>query len=171
MPKPIPGEYSPYQIAYINTVQEENIFKVLEGQLDFVPKFLSSISEEKGNYAYADGKWTVKQIIGHVIDTERIFAYRSLCIARGEKQTLPGFEQDDFVAAANFNNLKISDLISQFIKVRESNLLLFKSLDDKDFNKRGTVNNYEITVNAILYVIAGHLNHHLKILKEKYLIK
>jgi uncharacterized damage-inducible protein DinB len=169
MPRPNQEDYSPYQVAYINTVVGDNILEILEDQLKSIPEFLSSISEEKGNHSYSEGKWTVKELIEHITDTERIFAYRALCIARSEKKVLPGFEQDDYAAAANSNKRNLGDLINEFKKVREANLSLFKSFSEDVINKKGNVNDYHITVNAILFVIAGHLNHHINILKDKYL--
>ncbi|MGA7722132.1 MAG: DinB family protein [Ignavibacteriaceae bacterium] len=169
MQRPDQGDYRPYQEAYIKTVEGNNILKVLEEQLISIPGFLKSIPEDKGKYSYADGKWTIKQVIEHLIDAERVFAYRALCIARGEEKTLPGFEPDDYANAANSNNRKLVDLIEEFRKVREANLSLFKSFSEDILKKKGNVKDYKITVNAILYVIAGHTNHHLNILRQKYL--
>jgi hypothetical protein len=137
--------------------------------LNSIPLFLNSIPEEKGKYSYAADKWTINEVIEHIIDTERIFAYRALCIARGEKKILPGFEQDDYVRGAHSNNRKLSELIEEFRKVRTANLSLFKSFDEDDINSRGNVSDYQITVNAILYIVAGHANHHLNILRNRYL--
>jgi len=165
MQRPNKNDFSVNQETYINAVEGDNILIVLEDQLSTVLEFLASIPENKGEYAYADGKWTVKQIIEHMIDSERIFAFRALCIARGEKQTLPGFEQDDYVNEAHSNQRKTAELADEFRKVREANLSLFRSFNEGVINKRGNVYDYQITVNAIL----GHLNHHLNILKERYL--
>jgi uncharacterized damage-inducible protein DinB len=169
MQRPNQNDYKPYQEEYIKTVEGDNILKVLEVQLKAIPEFLNSIPEDKGLYSYSAGKWTIKEIIEHMTDGERIFAYRALSIARGETQILPGFEQDDYVKAAHSNNRKISELVDEFRKVREANLSLIKSFIEDDLNKRGNISDYQITVNAILYVMAGHANHHLNILKEKYL--
>ena len=169
MQRPNKNDYKPYQEEYIKTVEGDNILKVLEVQLKTIPEFLSSIPEDKGLYSYSEGKWTIKELIEHMIDGERIFAYRALSIARGETQILPGFEQDDYVKEAHSNNRKLSELVDEFRKVREANLFLIKSFTEDDINKRGDVSDYQITVNAILYVMAGHANHHVNILKEKYL--
>jgi hypothetical protein len=169
MQRPNQTDYIPYQEVYIKTVEGNNILKVLGEQLVSITAFINTIHEDKGKYSYSNGKWTIKEVIEHITDTERIFAYRALCIARGEEKILPGFDQDDYVKASDSNNRKVSDLIDEFRKVREANLSLFKSFDDEVLNKRGNVNDYQITVNAILYIIAGHANHHLNILKEKYL--
>jgi uncharacterized damage-inducible protein DinB len=170
MQRPKQGDYMPYQESYIKTVEGNDVLKVLGEQLKNIPDFLNSITEEKGRYKYAEDKWTIKEVIEHITDTERIFAYRALCIARGEKQVLPGFEQDDYVKGANSNNRKLSELIEGFTKVREANLSLFKSFNEDVINKKGSVNTYQITVNAILFIIAGHANHHLNVIKEKYLM-
>jgi uncharacterized damage-inducible protein DinB len=169
MPRPNQDEYMPFQEVYLKTVEGDNILEILQEQLISIPEFLNSIPEYKGKYSYAEGKWTVKEVIEHFLDAERIFAYRALCFVRNEKQALPVFEQDEYAKAANSNNRKMVDLIEEFRKVREANLSLFKSFDEDVLKKWGNVNDYKITVNAILYLIAGHTNHHLNILKEKYL--
>ena len=110
----------------------------------------------------------MKEVLGHVIDTEKIMAYRALAIARGEKQSLPGFEQDEYVAESNFNNRSLDDLINEFLTARESNLILFKSFDEEILNRRGIASESEITVLALIYIIAGHEKHHMKVLREKY---
>ncbi|MCL5030327.1 MAG: DinB family protein [Bacteroidetes bacterium] len=170
MNRPKPGDYTPYYDNYISKVEGNNVLKVLEEQLNNTFKFFNSIPESKGSFSYAEGKWTIKEVIGHIIDTERVFAYRALCIARGEKKHLPGFEQDDYIKEGGFNERKISDLAEEFRKVREANLALFKSFDETAINRRGVASEKEITVNAILFIIAGHENHHAGILKSRYLI-
>lgn len=170
MKKPLPGDYSPYYQDYIDSVVEDDALKFLREQLKAITDFFNSIPEEKGKLSYAKGKWTVKEVIGHIIDTERIMAYRALCIARGEKQPLPGFDQDSYVANAKSNSRKISELVDEFRKVRESNIVLFYSLDEDSFNNRGVVNGKEVTVKALLFIVAGHCAHHINVLKEKYLV-
>ncbi len=169
MNRPKPGDYAQYYERYISEIKGSNILKVLESQLSETIVFLKSVPEEKGSHKYAEGKWTVKEVIGHFTDTERIFAYRALCFARGEAKILPGFEQDDYVSSGKFNAKPLSDLINEFRLVRESNLVLFKSFDADSLAKAGYVDENRITVSAILFIIAGHTKHHLKIIKEKYL--
>jgi len=166
--KPKPGDYNPYYDKYISLIEDDDIIKVLEDQIKSSETYLRTFSEGNGNYSYADGKWTVKEVLGHVIDTERIMAYRALAFARNEKQAIPGFEQDDYVAESNFNERYLDDLINEFKIVRESNIILFKSFDEEILNRRGTASESEITVLALIYVIAGHEKHHIKILKERY---
>ena len=166
--RPSEKDYAPYYKGYISQIKGDDILNILEEQLNTATKIFSSIPEEKGSHAYAEGKWSVKEVMGHMIDTERIFAYRALCIARGEKESLPGMEQDDYVKEAGFNKRSLKDLANEFTFVRKSNLALFNSFSEKELNKRGIASNNEVTVRAILFIIAGHGMHHIKILKEKY---
>lgn len=167
--RPDENDYAPYYKGYIEKIKGDNILKILLDQTKECQNILNSFPEHKGDYSYAEGKWTVKQVIGHVMDTERVFTYRALCIARGEKQPLPGFEQDDYVNAGKFESRNLFDLIYELRLLRESNLLLFKSFDDDMLNRRGTASGYEVTVNALLFMIAGHMQHHLDIIRERYL--
>ncbi len=169
MQRPKQGDYSPYYEDYIKLVEGNDPVNIMEKQLTETPKFFGAIPEAKGNYSYAEGKWTIKEILGHIIDTERVFAYRVMCIARGEKQSLPGFEQEDWVKASNFAKRKLIDLIDEYKKLREANLAMLKSLDEEAIGRKGIANNKNITVNALFYIIPGHEKHHLNILKERYL--
>ena len=166
--KPKPEDYDAIYDGYISLIGDDDIIEVLEEQRKTSEKFLNSFTEKQGNYSYAEGKWTVKEVLGHVIDTEKIMAYRALAIARGEKQSLPGFEQDEYVAESNFNNRSLDDLINEFLTARESNIILFKSFDEEIFIRRGIASESEVTVLALIYIIAGHEKHHMKILSEKY---
>lgn len=167
--RPAENEYAPYYKGYIEKIEGDDILNILLNQTKECQNILNSFPEHKGDYRYANGKWTIKQVIGHIMDTERVFAYRALCIARNEKQPLPGFEQDDYVNNGNFNSRNLFDLVYELRLLRESNLLLFKSFDDEMLNRRGTASGYDVTVNALLFMIAGHMQHHLDILKERYI--
>jgi len=166
--RPRTGDDNPYYDRYITLIGDDDIIEVLEEQIKTSEKFLKTFTEKQGNYSYADGKWTVKEVLGHVIDTEKIMAFRALAIARGEKQSLPGFEQDEYVAESNFNNRSLVDMINDFLTARESNIILIKSFDEEILNRRGIASESEVTVLALIYIIAGHEKHHMKILKEKY---
>lgn len=166
--KPKPEDYDAIYSGYISLIGDDDIIEVLKEQRKTSEKFLKTFTEKQGNYSYADGKWTVKEVLGHVIDTEKIMAYRALSFARGEKQSLPGFEQDDYVAESNFNKRSLVDLINEFITIRESNIILFKSFNEEILIRRGTASESEVTVLALIYIIAGHEKHHMKFLKEKY---
>ena len=167
--RPTPGDYSTYYESYIKLIEGDDILKILNEQSKKTQDILNSFSEHRGNFRYADGKWTVKEIVGHLLDTERVFAYRALCIARGEKKSLPGFDQDDYVKEGNFNSRELFDLNYEFRLLRESNLLLFRSFTPEMLKLKGFANESSITVLAILFSIAGHEKHHMNVLKEKYM--
>jgi hypothetical protein len=167
--RPEAGDYAPYYENYIKLIEGDDILKILNDQSKRTQDVLNSFSEHKGNFRYADGKWTVKEVVGHLLDTERVFAYRALCIARGEKKSLPGIEQDDYVNEGNFNGRELFELNYEFRLLRESNLLLFRSFTTEMLKRRGFANETSVTVLAILYIIAGHEKHHMKILREKYI--
>lgn len=167
--RPQPGDYIPYQTTYIDTVGDGDVVDILNAQYTSLSTFLRSIPQDKALYAYADGKWTVKEVIGHLTDTERIMAYRLLRFSRNDHNPLPGFEQDDYIANAHFNQIALNDLVDEFIAVRKANLYLFNSLSADQKKLSGTASGNRITVNALLYIIAGHANHHVNILKERYL--
>ncbi len=166
--RPRTGDNNPYYDRYISLIGDGDIIETLEEQRKTSEKSLNTFTEEQGNYSYANGKWTVKEVLGHVIDTERIMAYRALAFARNEDQSLPGFEQDDYVAESNFNKRSLVDMINEFRTVRESNIILFKSFDEEILDRRGTASESEVTVLALIYIIAGHEKHHMKILRKKY---
>jgi len=167
--RPDQSDYAPYYANYIKLVDGEDILKILNDQSKITQDVLNSFSEHKGNYRYADGKWTVKEVVGHLLDTERVFAYRALCIARGEKKSLPGMEQDDYVKEGNFNRRELFEINYEFRLLRESNLLLFRSFAPEMLWKRGFASEASVTVLAILFIIAGHEKHHIKVLREKYM--
>jgi hypothetical protein len=167
--RPRPGDYSTYYETYIKLIEGEDILRILNDQSKRTQEILNSFSEHRGNYRYAEGKWTVKEIVGHLLDTERVFAYRALCIARGEKKSLPGFDQDDYVKEGNFNRRELFDLNYEFRLLRESNLLLFRTFTPDMLKLKGFANESSVTVLAILFMIAGHEKHHMNVLREKYM--
>jgi hypothetical protein len=167
--KPNSEDYAPYYENYVRLIEGDDILKILNEQNKRTQDVLNSFSEHKGNYRYADGKWTVKEVVGHLLDTERVFAYRALCIARGEKKSLPGFDQDDYVKGGNFNRRELFDLNYEYRLLRESNLLLFRSFTPEMLKHKGFANESSITVLAILFIIAGHEKHHMNVLREKYI--
>jgi uncharacterized damage-inducible protein DinB len=167
--KPESNEFAPYYSKYISLVRDGDVVSTLRQQLDNSLSLLRGISEEKANSRYAPDKWSVKEVVGHVLDTERIFGYRALRFARNDQTPLNGFEQDDYVRAANFGKIRLSDLADEFQNVRQANIHLFRSLDDAAWLRRGAANENEVSVRALAYIIAGHELHHMGILKTKYL--
>jgi len=165
---PPAGTYSEYQKRYVDLLEGKNALTVLESQVLDFKVLLSEVAFEKEDYAYADGKWTIKQVVGHMIDAERILAYRALCIARGEKANIPGFEEDDYVANASFNNLTLTELAREFGVVREATLLLYKHMSEAEVDRMGSANGNPITPRALAFFIAGHHIHHEKVLRERY---
>lgn len=166
MNRPQPNEYPVWGETYISKVAKD-IFETLEEQIFSIPVLFES-NKAKENFAYAEGKWTSKEMLGHIIDTERILTYRLTCFARNEKQHLPGFDEDDYVLNARFSERNYEDMIEEFAALRKANLYLFRSLNDDELNRKGTASSREINVKSILFIIAGHVIHHVSILKERY---
>jgi hypothetical protein len=167
--RPDPSEYTAYAERYISLVPDGVIGETLARQFEEYLPLYRGISEEKGAYRYAPGKWSLKQVLGHVIDTERILGFRGLAASRGEKKPIPGFEQDDYVAAVNFDERSVSDLVDEFVMVRAATVLLFKRMSDEMLMRRAIANNVEISARAAGYFIAGHERYHIKQMKEHYL--
>jgi uncharacterized damage-inducible protein DinB len=169
MQRPNEGEYAPYYNTYISKVPEGNIIDLLTQQIDSVKDTFKNISEEKSLYRYAPDKWSIRQVLGHINDGEHIFPYRALRFSRNDKNNLSGFNQDEFAKESNFDNITLANLLEEFIKVREANIVMFKNFSDEMWTRHGIANNKEITVRAIAYIMYGHVTHHLNVIKEKYL--
>jgi uncharacterized damage-inducible protein DinB len=169
MARPTSDEHNPYYSKYIALVPDDNlsIAGILADQHHDTVDLLRK-AKSKGDHAYAPGKWTVKQVIGHVSDSERVFAYRALRFARGDETALPGFDQDTFMAGSNFQSRTMEDVLEELWSVRAATLSLAKSLPESALSKRGTASGSPVTVRALLYIIAGHERHHVGILKERY---
>ncbi len=162
-------EYPPFYHPYIALVFDENLDEFLSIQEQEFAQMMLKLPKEKGTYRYRPEKWTIQEVVGHIIDTERVMAYRILCIGRGENKSLPGFEQDDYVKGGNFNERTIEDLVEEFSYVRKSNLHMVRHLNAEALSRSGIANEKAITANALVYIVAGHMRHHVNILKEKYL--
>ena len=168
--KPQPGEYSPYAAGYVAlAIDTDDIVQLLTDLMESTAALFNSLLADKAMYSYAPGKWTIKQMLGHMIDTERVFGYRALCFARGEQQNLPGFEQDDYEANNNSNQRTLADLVNEFKAVRLANIYFLKSLTAGQANRLGLANKYPATAGAMAYVMAGHELYHLQLLKDRYL--
>jgi hypothetical protein len=167
MNRPQAHEYSPWGDTYIKLV-DDDVMDILERQVAEFADFINSLIE-KADYAYAPGKWTIKELIGHIIDTERILVYRLTCIARAEQQHLPGFEEDDYVANAHFSDRSLLSLAHEFSLLRKSNLYLFRSLTEQELDRMGVASERPISVRALLFILAGHIMHHTMVIKERYL--
>ena len=163
------NEYSKSVATYIESLDDITLLDELEISLHDFIKFVQNIPMDKFDYRYAENKWTIKDIIQHIIDAERIFAYRALRISRNDKTPLPGFEENEYAQNTNAINRSIQELLTELSAVRHSNLLLFKSLSDEQLTKLGTASNHTISVRAIGFLIIGHQKHHQKVFQERYL--
>jgi len=167
--RPQPGEYAPYYDRYISLVPGSDVLAALEDQRRQMLLLLSGRTESDGDLRYAPEKWSLKEVLGHISDTERIMSYRALRISRGDATPLEGFEQDDYVRNGPFARRPLADLIEDYIAVRRATISLFRNLDEAAWTRRGVASKNEVTVRALAFIIAGHELHHRKILEEKYL--
>ncbi len=167
--KPMPEEYSGHYSHYVDLVPEGHLLDIFEKQSYITQDFLSSIPSDKGDHTYAFGKWTIKDIIGHLIDTERIFSTRALRISRGDKQAMPGFEQDDYVKNGMFFRRTLKDVVDERHLLRLANIKMFRSFEELTFLEKAVVNDNIISVRAILFLLTGHEIYHMKFIKENYL--
>jgi len=165
-----PTEFAPYFGTYINQVSEEyTLLEELEISVHRLIKFVQNIPMDKFDYRYAEGKWTIKDILQHIIDTERIFSYRALRIARNDRTELPGFEENDYANEANGSSRSIQSLLTELAVVRQSTLSLFKTLSSDELQRMGVASNNPVSVRALGFMIIGHQNHHQRIFEERYL--
>jgi hypothetical protein len=166
-----PGDYAPFHDDYVQLTKDKDIVPFLEQQgRDFVA-LLSSIPDTMEDYSYASGKWTVRQLVQHVIDTERIFAFRLLAMCRGEQQPIPGFEQEDYAAAVDVSGRSFNDQCREFESVRNATLTLVYSVSETESARKGTVSGHPLAARALPFIIAGHVEHHLNILKSRYSLR
>ncbi len=167
--RPNHSEYLPYYGRYVSLVPDGEILSVLTSQITETLTLLRSIPESQAGFRYAPEKWSIKELVGHLIDSERVFAYRALRFAREDATPLPGFEQDDYVRGALYDRLPLSDIASEFESVRASTLFLFNHFDEAAWLRKGQANESEVSVRALAYIIAGHELHHRGVLRNKYL--
>ena len=162
-------EAAEYYFTYIDQVAAGDIRRILETQSAETLAFLETISDERSLHRYAPGKWSIREVIGHVNDTERLFAFRAFWFARGLDEPLPSFDQDVAAAAAGSDERAWASHIDEFRAVRGATLAFFRDLDEPAWDRRGVASGYSFTVRALAYIIAGHLEHHTRILRERYL--
>jgi DinB family protein len=167
--RPQASEYASDYETYISRVPDGDIVGTLKSQLEETLALIRGIPEARGDFRYAEGKWSIKELIGHVIDSERVFAYRALRFGRGDTTPLSGFEQDDFVRGADFNKRSLSDLAEEYEHVRRATISLFGSLEESAWDRRGAANNNEVSVRGLAFIVAGHERHHVEILQSRYL--
>src|SRR5690606_33815660 len=169
MERPRTGEYKDYYDRYISLVGETDLTGVLASQPTELQDIFTPLSEDDALFAYEPGKWTMKEVVGHIIDGERIFAYRALRISRGDTTPIEGFEQDDYIEHGRANERATADLLEEFKLLRRANLLMFNHMNNDDLMRLGTASDSPISVRAIAFIMAGHVRHHANILRERYL--
>ncbi len=162
-------EYAPFYQDYISTLNNIDLHEELEISIHDFIRFVREIPMDKHDYRYAEGKWTIKDIIQHLIDAERVFSYRALRIARNDKTALPGFEENDFAREANGGRRSIQELLTEYATLRHSTMQLFRSFTDEELIRVGTASDKPVSVRAIGFIIIGHLKHHQQVFAERYL--
>jgi len=160
-------DYPTWYKGYIDLVNGD-VLSVLENQAKKFADFIQQ-NADKADYAYAPGKWTIKEMFGHIIDTERIMVFRLTSFARAEKAALPGFDENDYVTNANFKDRTLDSLCEEFVWLRKSNMYLLNSLNEEELNRSGNANGNPITVKSLVYILAGHVMHHQNVIVERYL--
>jgi hypothetical protein len=169
VPRPSSSEYAPFYAGYVAGVPDGDLIALLEEQGQETLALLGAISEEQSNYRYAPGKWTVREVLGHIMDGERVFSYRALTFARGDAGPLPSFDENAWAAASNAGRRTMKDLLGEYRAVRAATVALFRSFGEEELARSGVASKNPVTVRALAYIVAGHERHHLKILRERYL--
>ena len=169
MPRPDLSRVPVYNHHYISQVEGENLNEILSKQAITITAFLNELPKEKRDYRYGPDKWTIKEVLQHIMDTERVFAYRALCIARGEQQSLPGFDENLYADNAQCSNRKWSEMIEEFRAIRRATEIMFASFNESQLDATGTASGWPVYVLGIGYLTAGHVQHHLNIIQERYL--
>jgi len=167
--KPISSEYPVYYFPFIKVVEQENALEAMRMVHADTQSVLENLTDEQGLFRYEEGKWSIKELLGHIIDCERIHQYRALCIARGETTPLPGFDQDLYVAQSNAESRRLESLLHEFEATRKSSITLFASFTEEMLSNVGNANGYDLTARAISFILPGHEKHHINIVKERYL--
>lgn len=170
MSRPSEGDFGEFYRHYISLTSGNIPSELVSNHAKDIVEFISGIPEDKAGYAYAEGKWTIRQMLQHMLDTERIFVYRLIWIARGDGRSLPGFDENAFAAAAPAAHRKLEDLKSEFLVLRKSTDFLIQSLTEEELSRRGEASGYPVTVNALCFMIFGHHLHHLQVMSERYLL-
>lgn len=167
--RPGPDEYAAPFERYVSRVLETDVLSALRRQQEELPSALRAVRGPAERHRYEAGKWSVREVVGHVIDTERIMGYRAVCLARGEKGSLPGFDENDYAAHATFDDYPLEELIQEFVAVREGHVAFFRHLNAEAWRRVGTVNASRTSVRGLAYVMVGHVRHHLAVLQDRYL--
>lgn len=170
MERPTEAEYAPFYAGYVTLVPETDILGVLAGQAAEIRRLAASVPAERQSHRYAEGKWSIRQVLGHLVDAERVFGYRAFCFSRGERAALPSFDENEYVKAARSDATPLGDLVDELALVRESNLVVLRRLEPLEWARVGTASGHPVTVRALAFIMAGHPRHHVLVLRERYAV-
>ena len=167
--RPADSEYAPFYAGYVARVPDGDVVALLRAQLGETLALLRDVPESRGGFRYAEGKWSIKEVVGLLADTERVMTYRALCIARGDRTPLPGFDENAFVRHASFDARTLTSLLAELELVRAASIALFETMTAEEAARVGTANDREVSARALAYIVAGHERHHVALLRERYL--
>lgn len=168
--RPSPSEYAPFYAGYIALAPAGDILDTLARQQPQLGELAAGLTPEREQFRYAEGKWSVREVFGHLNDAERVFGYRAFCIGRGDSNPLPGFDENRYVAASGYDASPLRELAAEFALLRAGNLATLRRLEDDDWRNQGIANGVPVSVRALAFIMAGHVNHHLAVLREKYAV-
>jgi hypothetical protein len=168
MKRPNKDEYALYYHTYIEKAPDGDVVKSMNKQISEVKRLFKNVSKKKSEFRYSPDKWSVKEVLGHILEAERVFSYRALRFAHNDNKDLHGFDENEYIRQANYNEIKLADLVEEFCALRASNVLMLKNFSEVMSLRTGTANGNKFSVRALAYIMYGHVNHHLKILKERY---
>ncbi|HUL43509.1 MAG TPA: DinB family protein [Bacteroidota bacterium] len=166
--RPLKNEYADSFSAYVSLVTEADVLSILSKQPAELRRLLRGVTGKREHFRYAPGKWSVREVISHIIDAERVFAYRAFCISRGESTSLPSFDENEYASKSHADSVPLPDLVEEFTTVRKSNMAFLRRLDTSSWKQVGKANNYPVSVRALAYIMAGHVRHHSRILQDRY---
>jgi DinB superfamily len=166
--RPTPSEYAPFYAGYIAAVPDGDILETLGRQISELRQLVAAIPADRETFRYGEGKWSVREVVGHMIDGERVFSYRALRFSRGDQTPLPGFEENQYVAASTFDRRPLSSLVDELVLLRQANLALLRGFAPEDWTRTGTASGKPVSVRALAFIMAGHVRHHLNILRDRY---
>lgn len=166
--RPSEKEYAPFYAGYVERVPETDIVQVLRGQIPELERVVRGIRPERESFRYSPGKWSVRELFGHLTDAERVFGYRAFCISRGDQASLPGFDEKAYIAESDYDRRPLAELAADWTTARQSNLRFLESLDETAWRRSGTANGSPVSVRALGFIMAGHVRHHRGILAERY---
>jgi uncharacterized damage-inducible protein DinB len=166
--RPAETEHAHFYAGYVALVPETDILAVLEGQADVIRRLLAPVPAEKESYRYAEGKWSLRQVLGHLVDGERVFGYRAFSFSRGEQAALPSFDENEYVGAGRADSIPLAQLVDELSLVRQGNLAFLRRLDAREWARVGTASGKPVSVRALAWIMAGHPRHHLNVLRERY---